>query len=303
MKAAQQIVEIISVPTSLGGNVKGSELGPSAIKKAGLMDSLREIGFEVKEGEDIRPEIDARCKIDPKARHINEILMTDKIVADAVHSAIKSKRFPLLLGGDHSIAIGSIVGLSRSFDNLVGIIYFDAHGDFNTPDTTPSGNVHGMPLALVSGQYNKVLPLDMKKPIDPKNIVIIGARDIDQEEKILLKKAGVHVIEMADIKTCGIKKIIAEAIEIAGKNGRRVHLSVDIDVLDPSIASGTGTPVSDGLDLTDMKSAMSLLGASGCVGSFELAEVNPLKDRDDTTASIAVQLIKSFFDGRIVYKR
>ncbi len=296
MKNTPFALEIISVPMSFGGNVGGAELGPDAIKKAGLVSLLKKLGFKVKEDGDIKPKTKKPQKVNPKARHLAEILKVDKKVAESVYNAIKSKMFPLLLGGDHSIAIGSIAGLSKSFDDLVGVIYFDAHGDFNTPETTPSGNVHGMPLALISGQYKaKALPLDMKKPVDPRNIVIIGARDIDPKEKILLKKAGVHVVGMNEIKTNGINKIIAEAIQIAAENGRKVHLSVDIDVLDPKFATGTGTPVPGGLDLSELKVAMSILGSSGCVGSFEMAEVNPLKDEDGTTAPVAVEVINSFF--------
>ncbi len=288
------VIEVIGVSSSLGGNVRGSELGPSAIKRAGLTSSLEELGLKVKDYGNIKPSKRSRRKDDPKAKNLVDILHESKQIAEAVYRCIKAGRFPLLLGGDHSMAIGSISGFSRAFDNFVGVIYFDAHGDFNTPQTTPSGNVHGMPLALVSGQYG-IPALSMQDPIDPTKIAIVGMRSVDPAESGLMKKAGVVVVDMKEIKSKGIIYSITDVIKRVADNGRSVHLSVDIDVLDPTYAQGTGTPVPGGMSLQDLKNALSLLGVSGCVRSLEIAEVNPLKDPSGATVSAAVELIKAFF--------
>ncbi len=281
-------VEVIGFPISLGSKKRGTELAPSALRRSGLIGEMRKQGIRTFDEGDVRIN-NSKLGGRSNARNLDQILGYARLLSQRVDGALSKGRFPLVLGGDHTTALGSILGLHSYSKKRCGAIYFDAHPDFNTPLTTPSGNVHGMTLALMSGQYNhKGLP-DIC--LDPKKIAVVGVRSIDSKERELIKKAGIHVFTADDVQRMGIEKVTEEAIKIASREGAYVYVSVDIDVVDPALAPGTGTPVVGGLLAREMKMALRKIFLSGKMKLFELSELNPKFDSKGITLDIAVELI------------
>ncbi|HYK97403.1 MAG TPA: arginase [Candidatus Acidoferrales bacterium] len=297
-------VEIVGVPMDLGGNRRGVDMGPSAVRYAGLREKLTEIGYRVRDRGNVRVKDPDEGRatheyeryeaegLRPRSHNVEEIVRACEEVAGVVADIAKAGSIPLVLGGDHSMSMGTIAGLDRA-GKRAGVIWIDAHGDINTPDTTPSGNVHGMPFAVALGLASEPFPASLRGTTDGRNGVLLAIRDIDAGEKLNIKKAGVTAITMADIDRAGLADAMKRAIAVAGQAAAGIHLSLDMDALDPNEAPGVGTPVRGGLTYREAQLAMEMLAASGKLRSIEVAEVNPILDAGNRTARLAVELIAS----------
>ncbi len=277
-------VDIIGVPMDLGASRRGVDMGPSAVRYAQLHDQLRSLGIERIEdhGNLHVPIREAVAEHDKHAKYLDVIDRVCAELAGVVESAVRESGFPIVLGGDHSIAIGTLDGLKRARGKAAGLIWVDAHGDINSPKSSPSGNVHGMPLwfALERGYA------------DPKRTVQIGLRDVEPGEKENLRNSGVKAFTMSDVDRLTMNRVMEEAIAIAGSNGP-LHVSFDLDAIDPREAPGTGTPVKGGLSFREAHLAMEMLSESKKLGSIEMVEINPILDTRNQTAMLAVGLICS----------
>jgi arginase len=297
------MVEVIGVPMDLGGNRRGVDMGPSGIRYAGLVAKLSDVGYRVKDRGNVRvadPDeglaTHAYKKVEslarrPRAHYVEEIVRACEELASAVADVARAGNIPLVLGGDHSIAIGTLAGLARAGKHP-GVIWIDAHPDINTPDTSPSGNVHGMPFAVALGLAAEPFPAALRDTTSGANGVLVAIRDVDAGERDNLRKAGVTSLTMADIDRLGIGPAMEKAIAVASK-GDGIHLSLDMDALDPNEAPGVGTPVRGGLTYREAQLAMEMLAASGKLRSIEIAEVNPILDQGNRTAALAVELVAS----------
>lgn len=301
-----KVINVIGFPMDLGADRRGVDMGPSAIRIAGLEERLRGLGYEVVDEGDIHILImESQQIINPKLKYIDEILKTAETLAKTVEKILDQEHFPLCLGGDHSMAIGSIAGISsycRRRDQELGIIWIDSHADMNTDETTPSGNIHGMPLAAAMGIGNKELThfYGFQPKVKPENVVIIGARSIDNEEKEIVQQSGAVVYTMTDIDRQGIHSIINKSLKHFQKNVEHIHVSFDLDSLEPGIAPGVGTPVRGGLNYREAHSMMEAIADCGCMSSFELTEVNPILDEKNKSAELAVELIASAMGQKIL---
>jgi len=290
-------ISIVGAPMDLGQLRRGVDMGPSAIRYAGVVERLESLGYQVDDLGDIEIGRD-RLTTDPLTglRNLEAVVQASTKIAEKVDRIMEEGSFPLVLGGDHSIAIGTLAGISKHFDNL-GVIWFDAHGDLNTPETSPSGNIHGMPLAVSLGLGETSLTHigGYCPKIQPENIVIIGARSLDEGEKKLIKERGIKVYSMHEIDRLGIPKVIEETIAYFKDRLDGVHLSLDLDGLDPLYAPGVGTPVEGGLNYRESHLAMEMLFESGIITSVEFVEVNPILDEHNKTGILAVGLLASLF--------
>lgn len=295
-------IVIIGVPADLGAARRGTDMGPSAIRNARLHEALTALGHEVEDLGNLHvPVAESRAVAGERTRYLPEILAFCQELAEHVAAALHDGRLPLVLGGDHSLAIGSLTGVAEVRPET-GLIWIDAHGDFNTPETTPSGNIHGMPLAVATGHGDASLcQLGGFSPkVDPRRAVLVAARDLDRAERRLLHGSGVTVFTMKEIDQQGMGAVMAQAIAIAGADGaNRIHLSLDLDAVDPQFAPGVGTPVAGGLTYREAHLALELLADSGLLGSCEFVEVNPILDQGNQTARMTVELIASALGKRI----
>jgi arginase len=295
-------LSIIGMPMDLGQMRRGVDMGPSAIRYAGINERLKPLFEEIHDLGDIpigRPEV----AIDKESNLRNLDLVAEKntMLAEKVDEAIQSGFFPLVLGGDHSIAIGTLAGVAKHYKNL-GVIWYDAHGDLNTAETSPTGNIHGMPLAASLGLGHPLLTeLGGYSPkVKPENVVIIGARALDDGEKDLIKEIGIKVYTMHEIDRLGMTKVMEETITYLKERTDGVHLSLDLDGLDPSDAPGVGTPVMGGISYRESHLAMEMLEESKIVTSAEFVEVNPILDEKNKTATCAVALMGSLFGEKLL---
>lgn len=293
---------IIGMPMDLGQMRRGVDMGPSAIRYAGINERLKNLFDEVHDQGDIaigRPEVE----IDPESNLRNLHLIAEKteMLAKEVDKAIEEGSFPLVLGGDHSIAIGTLAGVAKHYNNL-GVIWYDAHGDLNTAETSPTGNIHGMPLAVNLGMGHPLLTNvgGYAPKIKPENIVIIGARSLDEGERELIKEQGIKVYTMHEIDRIGMTKVMEEAIAYLKGKTDGVHLSLDLDGLDPNDAPGVGTPVLGGISYRESHLAMEMLAESEIITSAEFVEVNPILDDKNKTATVAVALMGSLFGEKLL---
>ncbi len=287
----------------LGAGKRGVDMGPSAIRLAGLVESLEAMGKIVEDRGNIHVPVGIQREGE-FMRYRQEILEVCQDLAEEVYQIYKEDSFPLILGGDHSIAIGSIAGLARKEPNM-GVLWVDAHGDFNSVESSPTGNIHGMPLAISCGIGDvEFVNLGTEgRKIDPKNVVIVGARDLDMGEIMLLRKAGVSVYTMEEVELYGIQKVMQDAMEYLYQRCSCLHVSFDMDSIDPSEAPGTGTPVRGGLTYREAHFVMKYLSTYGnFITSLEVVEVNPILDVQNKTAELAVELIESAFGKRIMYR-
>lgn len=294
-------ISVIGVPMDLGQSRRGVDMGPSAIRYAGLIKRLEKLNHQVADLGDIvisRP--DHEETQNTKLRNLTQVAEANATLANMVDQEIAKERFPLVLGGDHSIAIGSIAGISKYYQNL-GVIWYDAHGDLNTEDTSPSGNIHGMPLAANLGLGNEKLTkiLDYSPKVKPENIVIIGARDLDEPEKEFIKELGIRVYTMHEIDRVGMPHVMEETINYLKERTDGVHLSLDLDGLDPSEAPGVGTPVLGGMTYRESHLAMEMIAEANFLVSAEFVEVNPILDNGNKTAELAVALVGSLFGEKL----
>ncbi|MEE9268785.1 MAG: arginase [Candidatus Krumholzibacteria bacterium] len=297
---------IIGVPIDLGAGRRGVDMGPSAIRIADIEPRLEALGFTIEDCGDLDIAIPELQRVGQgNLRFKDSILATCHQVMDAVRGGLEQGRFPLVLGGDHSLAIGSIAGSSGYFaekDEEIGVIWFDAHGDFNTPQTTPSGNIHGMSLAVSVGLGDgDLVGLGGRSPkVNPEKTVIIGLRDLDDREKENIRSAGVTVYTMRDLDERGLRRVFDDAIKTAGDGTAGIHLSFDLDVIDPQVAPGTGTPVRGGVSYREAHLAMEMLGDHANVVSMDMVEVNPVLDIQNQTALLGVELVLSLMGKRIL---
>ena len=289
-------VAIIGAALDLGAGRRGVDMGPSAIRYADLDDRLGDLGIGCADWGNVPTAVaEATASGDPKARFLTEIKETCERIARAVARAVGEGRTPIVQGGDHSIALGTLGGMA-SAHGVGGAIWFDAHGDLNTPATTPSGNVHGMPLGAALGRDTEAFASDAwpLPALDPAHVVLVGVRSLDEAERAYVRESGIGVYTMSEIDRRGIEPVVREALERV-EGASFVHISVDMDVVDPDVAPGVGTPVRGGLSYREAHLAMELVAESSLLGSLEIVEVNPILDRQNATATLAVELAASAF--------
>lgn len=298
----QRNMSIIGVPMDLGQNRRGVDMGPSALRYAGVIERLENLKYRVGDLGDVpvsRPDSKAGVQ-EGNLRNLKQVSDSNQKLAEMVDQEIDKNRFPLVLGGDHSIAIGTLAGTAKHYENL-GVIWYDAHGDLNSGETSPSGNIHGMPLAvsLGIGHENLTSIQNYTPKVKPENIVIIGARSLDPGEKELIKEKGISIYSMHEIDRLGMSHVMAEAIDYLKDRTDGVHLSLDLDGLDPEEAPGVGTPVIGGLSYRESHLAMEMLSEADILTSAEFVEVNPILDDKNKTATLAVGLIGSLFGEKL----
>lgn len=294
-------IDIIGVPIDLGADRRGVDMGPSAIRYAHLHQHLTALGYTLEDKGNIEVPIQEMCSItDPKLKYIDCIIPMGRRIAGAVATSIQSGRFPLVLGGDHSLSVGSIRGAAKQ--RKLGVIWVDAHADFNTAETTPSGNIHGMPLAALCGLGDpRLVSLWDETPpvLDPQRVAILGARDLDPGEKRNLREAGVMVQSMEQIDRLGMPAALERCIERVSRDVDGIYLSFDMDALDPRHAPGVGTPVNGGLTFREAHLACEVVAETSKLIGMDMVEVNPILDVQNTTAVHAVEFIRSALGSRV----
>ncbi|MBA3972919.1 MAG: arginase [Candidatus Solibacter sp.] len=299
-------VAIVGAPLDLGAGRRGVDMGPSALRTAGLNARLSALGYRVEDLGNVGVEQQESSTPGPRnARYLPAIAATCQELADRVERAADEGKIPLVLGGDHSIAVGTVSGMAESMKKRgekLGLIWMDAHTDMNTPGTSPSGNVHGMPLACIIGTGPKALThLNGWSPkVDAKNVVLIGIRDVDLDERPVVRRSGVRVFTMRDIDERGMTAVMHEALAVAGEGTGGIHLSLDMDGVDPGEAPGVGTPVRGGFSYREAHLAMEIICDSRRMRSMEVVEVNPILDEANRTALLGVELVLSAMGKRIL---
>ena len=299
-------IAIIGVPLDLGAGRRGVDMGPSAVRVANLNARLSEIGFEVEDLGNVpvaQPE--SHPEGQPHAKYLPQITQTCTHLAELVEKQMAAGNCPLILGGDHSLAVGTVSGVSkhlRDRGEKLGMIWIDAHTDMNTPATSPSGNVHGMPLACCIGLGPKELTdiFGYSPKVAPENVALVGIRSVDDDERDNVQRSGVHAFTMRDIDERGMRSVIEESIRIAGSGTAGFHVSLDMDAVDPREAPGVGTPVRGGITYREAHLAMETMCDSGRMTSMEVVEVNPVIDEVNRTAALAVELVMSAMGKRIL---
>jgi arginase len=292
-------VSIIGAPTDVGAGTRGTRMGPEALRVAGLVEALAARGIDVVDRGNVEGPRNPWLPPVEGYRHLDEVVAWNRAVLEASTRELDAGRMPIMLGGDHCLAVGSIAAVAahcRKRGKRLRILWLDAHTDFNTHDITPSGNVHGMPVACLCGIGPEALTaLGGHVPeIEPAQIRQIGIRSVDQEEKRLVKQHALDIYDMRYIDEVGMKRVMEEALE--GVDERtHLHVSFDVDVLDPSIAPGTGTKVPGGINYREAQLIMEMIADSGCMGSLDIVEVNPVLDHGNATAELAVDLVESLF--------
>ena len=287
-------VAVVGVPMDLGANRRGVDMGPSALRYARLLEQLEDLGYTVEDLGDVPVSLARASRRRGRGLAYLEEIRAAALVLKERLAALPEGVFPIVLGGDHSLSMGSVAGAARG--RRVGVVWADAHADFNTPETSPSGNVHGMPLAVLSGLGHPRLT-EVFRAVDPKDVVLVGVRSLDPGEKRLLKEAGVRVYTMHEVDRLGVARIAEEVLKHL--QGLPLHVSLDADVLDPTLAPGVGTPVPGGLTYREAHLLMEILAESGRVQSLDLVEVNPILDERNRTAEMLVGLALSLLGKRI----
>lgn len=292
---------VIGVPMDLGANRRGVDMGPSALRYAGLHGALGALGHHVTDqGNLVVPGPEHQPPGDHRARYLSAIVAVCQELSRRVADAVRQGCVPLVLGGDHSLSVGSIGGL-RHIHPDAGVLWLDAHGDFNTPETSPSGNVHGMALAATAGfGPPELVACAGPYPVRPQQVAVIGVRDLDAGERRLVRDSGVLVFTMQDVDRLGLTVVMERALEQMRRYTRRVHLSLDMDVFEPDLAPGVGTPVAGGLTYREGHQAMEMLAESGLLVSMEIVEVNPILDVANRTGRLAVDMARSALGARVL---
>src|SRR5262245_24832119 len=299
--AAGREMAVIGATLDLGQGRRGVDMGPSAIRYAGLEERLVSLGHVVRDHGNVETAVpEATTVQDERARFLPEIKQTCARIAAKVVEESSTGALPLVLGGDHSVALGTLGGLA-SVHGSGGVVWIDAHADINTPETSPSGNVHGMPLAAALGLAGDAFESDAwpLPALDARRVALLGLRQADAGERKLLREAGVRVFTMSEIDRIGVERAMREALDHVSGPGY-VHVSLDMDALDPEVAPGVGTPVRGGLTYREAHLALELVAESGLAGSLEVVEVNPILDRENTTAVTAVELVASALGATII---
>jgi arginase len=299
-EVAPQPVAVIGAPLDLGQDRRGVDMGPSAIRYAGLDRRMDQLGRQCLDWGNVEtPVAEAVAEGDEELRFLEQIKATCAEVARLTRRAVDEGCLPLVLGGDHSVALGTLGGLH--VDEPGGVLWVDAHGDLNTPETSLTGNVHGMVLAAALGLGGRAFEHEAwtLPAVDPARVALVGVRSLDEAERALLRELGAVVFTMSDLDRLGVETAMREALEhVAGPSF--VHVSLDMDVVDPADAPGVGTPVRGGLTYREAHLAMELVAESGVAGSLEVVEVNPILDRENETARLAVELVASALGARIL---
>ncbi len=299
-------IRVIGVPLDLGQSRRGVDMGPSAVRVAGLEGKLEALGYEVEDGGNVPVALaETKSEGDTHAKYLKEISETCSKHAELIIKTLEAGKIPITLGGDHSIAAGTVSGVAefyRQRHQKVGLIWIDAHTDINTPASSPSGNVHGMPLGAIMGLWPSPLAdlYGFSPKVNPDNCVLVGVRDVDNHERENIKKSGVHVFTMRDIDERGMRSVMEEALRLAGRNTVGYHVSLDMDWIDPEDAPGVGTPVWGGATYREGHLAMEIIADHGRMLSFEIVEVNPVLDERNQTAELAVELALSAFGKKIL---
>jgi len=299
-------IRIIGVPMDLGASRRGVDMGPSALRVAGLQSRLKQLGRQVEDIGNIQVRQPEEQPYGVKtAKYLEEIAETCKGLAEIVRNALGADLLPLVLGGDHSIAVGTTAGVASHFEKQskrIGMLWLDAHGDMNTPETSPSGNVHGMPLAAIMGYGAPQLTelAGFKPMVEPRNVSLVGVRDLDARERRLVKESGIHVFTMRDIDERGMREVMAEALRFAMDDTAGVAVTLDMDFVDPADAPGVGTPVRGGVTYREAHLAMEMIADSRAMLSLELVEINPVIDLHNTTAILGVELVLSALGKKIL---
>ncbi len=300
-------VHLLGAPLDLGGGRRGVDMGPSAVRIAGLGERLMALGYTVVDkGDLLSPIPETRVARDPSKRYIKDIARVCQKVYQQTWQSLSVGAVPLVIGGDHSVAAGS-VGASADYaaaqGGSLGVLWVDAHGDMNTPQTTTSGNVHGMPLAaLVGTEPTELAQLGTARSpkLRPESVVLIGIRNLDEAEKRRIRESGVHVFTMKDIDRDGIARVMERALAIATAGTTGLHVSFDLDVCDPAIAPGVGTPVKGGLDYREAHMVMEMIADSGKLTALDLVEINPILDHQNQTAVLGTELALSALGQKIL---
>lgn len=299
-------VHIIGVPLDLGGGRRGVDMGPSAVRIAGLGERLAALGLRVRDEGNLHvPTLETLEPGDPQQKYMREIAEACVALYERSLAALESGALPLVLGGDHSLGAGSVAAASafaRKQGQSIGLLWVDAHGDMNTPATTGSGNVHGMPMAALLGPEPSALSSigGYSPKVAPENTVLIGARNLDEREKVAVRESGIHVFTMKDIDRLGIATVTERAIALASAGTMGVHVSFDVDVCDPTIAPGVGTPVKGGLDYREAHMVMEMIADSNLLLSLDIVEVNPVLDIQNATAVLGAELAASALGLKIL---
>lgn len=300
-------IAIIGVPVDLGAGRRGVDMGPSAVRYASLRTQLEQLDHHVRDAGNLSvPTLDElpTPAADEKLRYLEPLSDLCRRLADVTAGAMQNGEFPLIVGGDHSLSIGSVNGVAHVVGQRggrIGLLWIDAHGDFNTAQTTPSGNIHGMSVAALTGRGHPALThiLASVPAIREANVVYVGVRDLDALEKLAMHEAGVHVFTMHDVDRQGMAEVMADAIRLASTGTAGIHVSFDMDSLDPLDAPGVGTPVPGGLNYREAHLAMEMIHESGKLISMDLVEVNPILDLHNKTAELGVALVCSAMGRRI----
>jgi arginase len=295
-------IRIIGAELDLGQGRRGVDMGPSAMRYAGLQARLEALGFDVHDdGNIVAPDMAALAQGDPRAKYLPDILRYNVGVADAVETATRAGEFPLVLGGDHSLAIGVLGGLARAAGAPGAVLWIDAHGDLNTPDTSPSGNIHGMPVAAAIGLGRSWFDTGQWPipSLDESRVAMIGIRALDDEEREVLRGTQIRVVTMAEIDRIGMEAAVDTALDRL-RAAPWVHVSLDMDVMDPLHAPGVGTPVPGGITYREAHLMMEMVSESAMMGSLQVVEVNPILDVQNRSAQLAVELVCSGLGKRIL---
>jgi arginase len=284
----------------LGQDRRGVDMGPSAIRYARLQAALAELGYPVSDLGNAATPIPETVDTDGEVRHLDAVRSVCEEVAGRAGAMVSEDLFPIFLGGDHSISIGTVSGVVRS-SGRTGVLWLDAHADYNTPETSPSGNIHGMPLGVLTGRGHPDLVSigGEGASVRPENVVILGLRSVDVQERGLLREAGVRVYTMKEIDAYGVASVVRRALKDLS-DLERVHLSLDLDLVDPGIAPGVGTPVRGGLTYREAHLVMELINEAGIVTSLDVVEINPILDDRNETAELAVELVASLMGRQII---
>jgi arginase len=282
----------------LGQRRRGVDMGPSAIRYANLQKCLENLGWKVRDGGNVDvPLLETVSEVPGQPHHLKEIAEVSHKVYQYMLDFIRQDEFAIFLGGDHSIALGTVAAALECIDQL-GVLWVDAHGDFNTPDTSPSGNIHGMVVAALMGRGAESLFVGTKR-LQAEQVVMIATRDLDEPEKIALRQSGIKVLTMRDIDDKGMAAVVREALAALHRVGA-IHVSFDMDAIDPSVAPGVGTPVPGGLSYREAHLLMEMLADDGRVRSLDIVEVNPILDERNRTAQIAVEMVASLLGQKII---
>lgn len=298
-------IRIIGVPMDLGASRRGVDMGPSALRIAGLQSRIEQLGHQVEDTGNVAVKQPEELHFgDKHAKYLKEIAETCQGLKEMVEQTVAEGRLPLVLGGDHSLAVGSIGGLAFSFrkqNRPIGLLWLDAHGDMNTPESTPSGNIHGMPLAVLVGAGAAELTgiAGFSPVVQPRHVAVVGVRDLDAREQRLMKQTGVHVFTMRDIDERGMREVMAEALRIVSDETAGVAVSLDMDFIDPAEAPGVGTPVRGGVTYREAHLAMEMIADSHSMLSLEVVEINPVIDLHNKTGNLGVELVLSGLGKRI----